>query len=262
MNAHLSTHGLGIRIGATEIVNDLDLSVPSREVVGLLGPNGSGKSTVLRTIYRSLSPSRGAIRLDGEELSSMSLRDSARHIAALAQDSSSDLDFTVEEVVRIGRTPHQERGRRLNQRELDLAEETMSRMEILHLRHRGILSLSGGERQRVLIARALVQEPRLLVLDEPTNHLDIAHQLRLLTLLRSGMCTVLTVLHDLNLAAAACDRIYLLDAGRVVASGPPEDVITPETLQAVYGIDVLVIPHPVTGRPQILHTLESLETAT
>ncbi|GAB79001.1 iron complex transport system ATP-binding protein [Austwickia chelonae] len=262
MTAHLSTHGLGIRIGATTIVDDLDLTVPSGEVVGLLGPNGSGKSTVLRTVYRSLAPSRGTLRLDGKELTTMSLRESARHISALAQDSSSDLDFTVEEVVRLGRTPHQKRGRSLTRGELELTEKTMAQMDILHLRHRGILSLSGGERQRVLIARALVQEPRLLVLDEPTNHLDIAHQLRLLTLLRSGICTVLTVLHDLNLAAAACDRIYLLDAGHIVASGPPEDVITPETIRTVYGIDVLVIPHPTTRRPQVLHTLESLETAT
>lgn len=256
--AQLNTAGLGVRLGGHDIIRDLDLQVDAGQIVGLLGPNGSGKSTVLRTVYRALRPHTGSIHLDGQDLLAMSLRGSARQVAALAQDSSSDLDFTVEEVVRLGRAPHQDHGRRLTRRELDLADEAMSRLEVDHLRHRGILSLSGGERQRVLIARALVQEPRLLVLDEPTNHLDIAHQLRLLGMLRGG-CTVLTVLHDLNLAAAACDRIHLLLDGRVVASGTPHEVITRETVQAVYGVDVLVVEHPLTGRPQILHTLRSPE---
>ncbi|MBW3085617.1 Ferric enterobactin transport ATP-binding protein FepC [Austwickia sp. TVS 96-490-7B] len=259
MTGQLDIRDLTVRLGGHDIVRDLTLNVPAGDIVGLLGPNGSGKSTLLRTVYRSLTPHAGALVLDGDDLTSLSLRDSARRVAALAQDSSSDLDFTVEEIVRLGRSPHQDRGRRLTTRELDLADTAMDRLGVSHLRHRGILSLSGGERQRVLIARALVQEPTLLVLDEPTNHLDITHQLRLLSLLRGGTTTVLAVLHDINLAAAACDRIYLLHDGRIVASGTPAEVITTPIIRQVYDVDVLIVEHPVTGRPQILHTLEPLE---
>lgn len=184
--AELRARRLSLSIGAARIVHEIDVHVPAGEVVGLLGPNGSGKSTVLKAVYRALRPRAGALLLDGTDLSTLSLRASAQRVAALAQDGAADLDFTVEEVVRLGRSPHQDRGRRLTARELALVDASLERLDVAHLRHRGVLTLSGGERQRLLIARALVQEPDLLVLDERTNHLDIAHQLRLLALLRGG----------------------------------------------------------------------------
>lgn len=131
----------------------------------------------------------------------------------------------------------------------------MDRLGIRHLADRGVLTLSGGERQRVLLARALVQDPEILVLDEPTNHLDVRHQVQLLSLLRESGLTVLIVLHDLNLAAAACDRIGVLSQGRLVTAGTPKDVLTPELVQDVFGVEASVVPHPLTGDPQLLYSL-------
>ncbi|TDQ54269.1 ABC transporter ATP-binding protein [Actinorugispora endophytica] len=253
----LRLDGLSVRIDGSEIVRSLSLDVPRGRVVGLVGPNGSGKSTALRCVYRALRPSAGAVRLDGDDIASLSLRQSARVVAALTQESGTDLDFTVEEVVALGRAPHLRGNQALGARERELCREAMERMDVAHLARRGVLGLSGGERQRVLVARALVQEPRVLVLDEPTNHLDVRHQIRLLSLLRGIGPTVLVVLHDLNLASAACDRLGVLSEGRLVASGTPEEVLTPGLVKNVFGVDAEIVPHPLTGDPQLLYTLDS-----
>ncbi|MGP3776582.1 ABC transporter ATP-binding protein [Streptomyces sp. SDT5-1] len=251
----LELDGLTVVTDGATLVRDLNLHVPDGRVVGLVGPNGSGKSTALRCVYRALRPTAGVVRVDGDDLSGLPLRDSARAVAALTQDGTVDLDFTVSEVVALGRTPHLRGNQRLGPHERELCERTMARLGIDHLADRGVLTLSGGERQRVLVARALVQEPRVLVLDEPTNHLDIRHQVDLLSLLRGAGLTVLVVLHDLNLAAAACDRLGVLRQGRLVASGTPKDVLTPELVQDVFGVGASVVPHPLTGDPQLLYTL-------
>ncbi|GAA3761150.1 iron complex transport system ATP-binding protein [Spinactinospora alkalitolerans] len=255
MDLHLD--GISVDIGGASLVRELSLEVPGGAVVGLVGPNGSGKSTALRCVYRALRPSSGVVRLDGRDLSSLSLRGSARSVAALTQESGSDLDFTVAEVVAMGRTPHQRGNRPLDGREQDLCREAMERMDVAHLADRGVLELSGGERQRVLMARCLVQEPRVLVLDEPTNHLDVRHQIGLLSLVRRAGITVLLVLHDLNLASAACDRIGVLSQGRLVASGTPGEVLVPSMVRQVFGVEATVVPHPLTGDPQLLYTLSS-----
>ena len=261
--AGLTFDELSVAIDHHTIVRDLRLDVPDGAVVGLVGPNGSGKSTVLRCVYRALAPSGGAVWLatadSATDLSTMGLRDSARRIAALTQDNSVDLDFTVAEVVALGRTPHLTGNQPLGPRDRTVCHEAMVRLDVLHLAERSVLSLSGGERQRVLIARALAQEPEVLVLDEPTNHLDLRHQVELLTLLRGAGRTALVVLHDLNLAAVACDRLGVLSGGALVAAGPPEEVLTPELVRAVFGVAVTVVRHPETGAPQLLHSLADLE---
>ncbi|MCY9787452.1 ABC transporter ATP-binding protein [Nocardiopsis sp. EMB25] len=251
----LRMDGMSVAVGGTELVRELSLEVPEGRVVGLVGPNGSGKSTALRCVYRALRPSRGTVWLDGRDLSGLSLRESARSVAALTQEGGSDLDFTVAEIVALGRTPHVRGNRPLDARERGLCRAAMERMDVAHLADRGVLSLSGGERQRVLVARCLVQEPRVLVLDEPTNHLDVRHQIGLLSLVRSAGITVLLVLHDLNLAAAVCDRIGVLSEGRLVASGTPREVLVPELVERVFGVAATVVPHPLTGDPQLLYTL-------
>ncbi|WP_444961463.1 ABC transporter ATP-binding protein [Nocardiopsis sp. M1B1] len=251
----LRLDGLSVELGGTKIVQDLSLDVPEGQVVGLVGPNGSGKSTALRCVYRALRPSGGTVWVGDEDLSSLSLRQNAQRVAALTQESGSDLDFTVEEVVALGRAPHLRGNQPLDARERELCRRAMERLEVAHLAHRGVMELSGGERQRVLVARALVQEPSVLVLDEPTNHLDIRHQIALLSLLRDSGLTVLVVLHDLNLAAAACDRIGVLQEGRLVAAGAPDQVLTPALLLEVFGIEASVVPHPLTGDPQLLYRL-------
>ncbi|WP_409494013.1 ABC transporter ATP-binding protein [Amycolatopsis sp. cmx-11-12] len=256
----LSLTELSVEVAGSTLIRELCLDVGAGEVVGLLGPNGSGKSTALRCVYRALTPSGGAVLLDGTDLAEQGLRDTARRIAALTQDSRADLDFTVEEVVALGRSPHQRGNLRLSARERELCREALRRLDITHLAQRSVLTLSGGERQRVLVARALVQEPEVLVLDEPTNHLDVRHQVELLKFLRDCGLTVLVALHDLNLAAAVCHRIALLRGGSLAACGTPAEVLTPETVRAVFGVEVTQVTHPVTGALQLLYDLPAEET--
>ncbi|MGW4208648.1 ABC transporter ATP-binding protein [Lentzea sp. NPDC004789] len=231
------------------IVADITLNA-SAEVVGIVGPNGSGKSTTLRCVYRALKPDAGAVLIDGENVHKR--HGLARELAALTQESQVEFDFTVAEVVEMGRLPHD----RDPARDRRVVAAALATVDVAHLADRSFLSLSGGERQRVLIARAIAQEPRVLVLDEPTNHLDIRHQLDVLALARGLGVTVLTVLHDLNLAASYCDRLHVLDEGRLVASGTPEEVLVPELIAKVFHVTAHVVRHPTTGVPQLLFDQE------
>jgi iron complex transport system ATP-binding protein len=258
----LSLDRVSVEIAGTTLVHELCLDVPSGEVVGLIGPNGSGKSTALRCVYRALRPAAGAVLLDGADLAGMTLRDSARFIAALTQETHSELDFSVEEVVALGRTPHLRDSQALSAGERELCRWAMAQTDVTHLAARSVLTLSGGERQRVLIARALVQQPCVLVLDEPTNHLDVRHQVELAALLRTSGLTVLVALHDLNLAAATCDRLGVLSGGRLVAAGRPADVLTPELVLRVFGVDATVVTHPRTGATQLLYDLTTITNDT
>ncbi|CAM5299954.1 ABC transporter ATP-binding protein [Streptomyces griseomycini] len=251
----LRLDGLSVVTDGKSLVRDLSLEVGSGQVVGLVGPNGSGKSTALRCVYRALRPSSGTVWVGEQQLSCLTMRRSAQVIAAMTQDGAVDLDFTVEEVIALGRAPHLQGNQALSRRERELCERAMDRLDIRHLARRGVLTLSGGERQRVLLARALVQEPKILVLDEPTNHLDVRHQVELLSLLRGSGLTVLVVLHDLNLAAAACDRLGVLCEGRLVTTGTPEDVLTTELVDEVFGVKASIVSHPLTGDPQLLYSL-------
>ncbi|WP_328862513.1 ABC transporter ATP-binding protein [Streptomyces sp. NBC_00306] len=253
----LTLDGLSVVTDGRSLVRDLSLRVDSGRVVGLVGPNGSGKSTALRCVYRALRPSSGTVWVGDDDLSRLAMRRSAQTVAAMTQDGAVDLDFTVEELVALGRTPHLQGNQALGRRERELCERAMERLDIRHLARRGVLTLSGGERQRVLLARALVQEPKILVLDEPTNHLDVRHQVQLLSLLRGSGLTVLIVLHDLNLASAACDHIGVLSDGRLVTAGSPAHVLTPELVDEVFGVEADVVPHPLTGAPQLLYSLNS-----
>ncbi|SDC41098.1 ABC transporter ATP-binding protein [Actinokineospora iranica] len=255
----ISLRGISVEVAGTTLIRELSLDVGGGEVLGLLGPNGSGKSTALRCVYRAMRPTAGAVLLDGESLSEQSIRDTARRIAALTQDSRAELDFTVEEVVALGRYPHQNGSARLTGRERELCREALRRMDITHLATRSVLTLSGGERQRVLMARALVQEPAVLVLDEPTNHLDVRHQIELLGFLRRCGLTVLVALHDLNLAAATCDRIAVLRSGALVACGTPAEVLTTGLVRSVFGVDATVVTHPRTGVLQLLYDMPTAD---
>ncbi|MFE2416331.1 ABC transporter ATP-binding protein [Streptomyces hokutonensis] len=248
----LDIEGLSVDAGAVRLVDDIRLTVESGAFVGLVGPNGSGKSTLLRCVYRALRPAGGTVRLDGDDVHAMEPRAAARVLAALPQESSAEFDFTVTEVVAMGRLPHRDRTAASDR---EICAEAMERTGVSHLADRGFLALSGGERQRVLIARALAQRPRVLVLDEPTNHLDIAHQLDVLSLVRRSGPTVLAALHDLNLAAAHCDLLYVIADGRIVASGPPRDVLQPALLAEVFGVRAHPVRHPETGALQLLFDL-------
>jgi iron complex transport system ATP-binding protein len=248
----VETDGLTVEIAGVRLVEDATLRAGSGQVVGLVGPNGSGKSTLLRCVYRALRPSAGTVRLGDEDLHTLSAREGARRLAALPQEAVTEFDFTVAEVVAMGRLPHQRSVARTTGEDRKACEAALVRVDAGHLADRGFLTLSGGEKQRVLIARALAQQPRVLVLDEPTNHLDIAQQLEVLALVRGSGLTVLTALHDLNLAALHCDLLYVIDSGRIVASGAPHDVLTPELLAEVFGVRAHRVPHPESGAVQLL----------
>ncbi|WP_326769597.1 ABC transporter ATP-binding protein [Streptomyces sp. NBC_01591] len=243
---------LTVEIAGARLVEEATLAAGEGQLVGLVGPNGSGKSTLLRCVYRALRPSAGTVRLGGEDLYAMSAREGARRLAALPQEAVTEFDFTVAEVVAMGRLPHQRSVGRATDEDRQACESALAGVDAGHLADRGFLTLSGGEKQRVLIARALAQQPRLLVLDEPTNHLDIAQQLEVLALVRGSGLTVLTALHDLNLAALHCDVLHVIDSGRIVASGPPHDVLTTELLAEVFGVRAHRVPHPETGAVQLL----------
>ncbi|MGW3683062.1 ABC transporter ATP-binding protein [Streptomyces prasinus] len=241
-----------VEISGARVVEDISLRAGSGQFVGLVGPNGSGKSTLLRCVYRALRPTAGAVRLGGDDLLAMNTRDSARRLAALPQEAVAEFDFTVAEVVAMGRLPHQKAMARETGEDRRACATALEAVGAGHLADRGFLTLSGGEKQRVLIARALAQRPQVLVLDEPTNHLDIAQQLEVLSLVRDSGPTVLTALHDLNLAALHCDLLHVVDGGRLVASGAPHDVLTPALLADVFGVRAHRVPHPETGVIQLL----------
>ncbi|WP_405408931.1 ABC transporter ATP-binding protein [Streptomyces decoyicus] len=257
----LDITGLSVEVAGKRLVHDITLRAGSGRLVGLVGPNGSGKSTLLRCVYRALRPAAGTVRLDGADLHAMDAREGARLLAALPQEASTEFDFTVAEVVAMGRLPHQRGAGRASAEDSARCARALARVGADHLAGRGFLSLSGGEKQRVLIARALAQDPQVLVLDEPTNHLDIAQQLEVLALVRAGgtsrtesggRLTVLTALHDLNLAAVHCDELYVIADGRIVAAGPPHDVLTPELLAEVFGVRAHRVRHPESGAVQLL----------
>ncbi|MFC4332546.1 ABC transporter ATP-binding protein [Streptomyces andamanensis] len=249
--SELHVEGLTLTAGARQLVHDVTLTAREGETIGLVGPNGSGKSSLLRAVYRVLRPETGTVLVDGADAWSLSPRQLARTLAAVVQEPPSGIDLTVREVVAMGRTPHKRLLSGDTTEDVALIDAALSSVDAVALSDRPFERLSGGERQRVLIARALAQQPSLLVLDEPTNHLDVRHQLEILTALRRLPATVLVALHDLNLAAYYCDRLYVLRDGGVVASGPPQEVLTPRLLAEVYEVTAEVAVHPRTGRPHV-----------
>jgi len=252
----LRIEAVTVGYGGPPVLKGLDLAVARGEFLVVVGPNGSGKSTLVRAVTGALVPSEGRILLEGRELRRLRPREIARRLAVVSQDTAVGFDFTVEEIVALGRTPYLSPLRSETPRDRAAVQEAMRQTGTLGLAGRLVTALSGGERQRVMIARALAQEPQLLVLDEPTAHLDIAHQVEILDLVRrlnqtEGL-TVLAILHDLNLAALYADRLVMLKDGRVWAGGAPAEVLTEANIQAVYGSRVKVVRHPMTGQPQVM----------
>ena len=248
----LEVCGLRWGPGDEDIVKGVDLSVNEGEFVGVIGPNGSGKSSLLRCVYRLNRPKGGAAILDGEDVWGMSARDMARRAASVPQEMPGAFDFSVREIVAMGRYPHRTMMGRESEEDARLIEGALDRVGMLPRAERPFSSLSGGEKQRALIARAIAQGTGLLILDEPTNHLDIYYQLEIMDLVRDLGVACLVVMHDLNLAARYCDRLYVMNDGRVFAHGRPQDVLTPDLIREVYRVEASVTLQPETGRPEIL----------
>lgn len=247
----LKVEELTYSYGEKEAADHVSLQVNEGEFVGLIGPNGSGKSTVLKNIYRGLIPDSGAITLDGENLLTMPYRKSALKLAVVGQENDVPFDFLVEEIVSMGRSPHKKLFDIDNAHDKEIVRHALEHLGMERMAKRNYLHLSGGEKQRVIIARAVAQESDFFILDEPTNHLDISYQMQIFDFIKRLNVTVLSAIHDLNMAALYCDRIYVLKNGKVVLQGTPEEVLTPENIYEVYGVRSSVVKHPITGKMAI-----------
>lgn len=256
MGADYTIDNLHAGYDGPAILQGISIELPESEFAGVIGPNGSGKTTLLRSMSRVLAPMGGSVTLDGRDIYSIPAREFARRVAVVPQDTLVAFDFSVLEIVLMGRSPRLGRFAVEGVRDTEIALEALARTGTAHLRDRQINALSGGERQRVMVARALAQEPDALLLDEPTSHLDISFQFEIMDLIKSlnrerGM-TVMAVLHDLNLASQYCDRLILIGQGSVQADGSPDEVITADNIRRVYGAEVWVRKHPATSRPYVI----------
>ncbi|MFC7236040.1 ABC transporter ATP-binding protein [Halosegnis marinus] len=248
----IAVEDLAVERGGVEVLADVSLAVEEGEFLALVGPNGAGKSTLLKAVGGILPAAAGRVTIDGRDVAGMSARETARLVASVPQDSSFDFDFTVREVVEMGRTPYRKRLRRNPDPDgPDRVAAALDRTDTAGFADRSVASLSGGEKQRVLLARALAQDAPALLLDEPTASLDINHQVRTLDLVAGLDETVVAAVHDLDLAARYCDRVALLAGGRLRAAGTPAEVFTADRLERVFGVGVAVGENPATGTASV-----------
>jgi iron complex transport system ATP-binding protein len=239
----------------TQVIDDISLSIDQGEFVGIIGPNGAGKSTLLRLFCRILVPDTGTIHLFGENIRIMKNRIQAQRMAFVPQETHFSLNFTVEDIVRMGRFPYLEPFQKITKHDIEGINNALTLTQTDSFRSRPILSLSSGERQRVVLARALAQQPDILLLDEPSSHLDILHQQGIMESLRtlhSDGTTIVIVHHDLNLASLYCQRLVVLHEGRVFTQGSPNEIVTRDTIQTVYKTEVDIIKHPRARVPQVI----------
>ncbi|HHW02723.1 MAG TPA: ABC transporter ATP-binding protein [Thermoanaerobacterales bacterium] len=256
MSLLLKVENLDFKYQDTDVLKGINLEINAGDFVGILGPNGCGKTTLLNNINQWLKPHRGSIYLKNINIRKLKPKILAKYVATVPQDTSIELSFTVEQVVLMGRNPYLINFEVEKERDFAIAEESMKFMDIWHLREKPVQELSGGEKQRVLIARALTQEPELLLLDEPTSHLDINYQWELLSLLKK-LClnrgiTIIAVMHDINLASMFCDKIILLKDHKIFKMGPLIDVINEKNIKETFNMDVRVHMQKDTGRPLIV----------
>ncbi len=247
----LKIENLRVSIGTSEIVKGVSIEVKEHKFVGLLGPNGSGKSTLLKAVYRVLKPTGGVVLMNGKDVSRIPEKDRAKDMAVVSQFNQVSFEFTVQDIVMMGRTPHKKRLERETAEDYKIVSEALKQVGMEEYSKRKFTTLSGGEKQRIILARALAQEPKLLILDEPTNHLDIKYQLQVLSIVKNLNICVLAALHDLSLASMFCDEIYMLKGGKIMGKGKPEEVITSEMIQEIYGVTASVVTDEETGQRSI-----------
>ena len=247
----LNVDGVECRYGSVKVLEDVSLSVKGGDFVGILGPNGSGKTTLLKSISRILKPHKGTILLNEADIYSLKSVDVAKQMAVVPQDTSIGFNFAALDIVLMGRNPHMKRFQMENEKDMAVARKVMTLTNIWHLAERPINELSGGEKQRVIIARALAQEPKILLLDEPLTHLDIVNQMEIMDLVKD-LCEkekliILAVFHDFNLAARYCNSAIMLKEGKIFAAGSLTEVLTSENIKSVFNVDAIVTKHIVTN---------------
>ena len=249
-------HNVDQRYGSIQVLRDVSFNIEEGEVFGIIGPNGSGKSTLVRVMSRLHQASAGQVLLHNKAISTYSNKELARLIAVLEQEGTPPLPFTVEQIVSMGRYPWLKPFSDLGEHDLEIIEKVLKSLNLWDKRHKKVNTLSGGQRQLVSLARAMVQEPKILILDEPTTYLDIGHQILVMEHVRQWHLehnlTILMVLHDLNLAGQYCESLLLLESGKVIAWGPTQEVLKVQTLNDVYKTELIKVEHPITGVPQFL----------
>jgi iron complex transport system ATP-binding protein len=256
MDTLLKINNLFGGYGKEEVIKDVSLEIRKGDFLGIIGPNGSGKSTLLRLMSRVLTFQKGDILLDGKDITRIGLKEFCQRVAFVPQDTLINFSFTVWEIALMGRIPHLKRLQFETQKDFSIAGNSLFLTDTLQLKGKDIDELSAGERQRVIIAKALTQEPILLLLDEPTSHLDIGHQVQILDLLkklnRENQLSIAMVLHDLNLASEYCNRIILLNEGGIFKEGQPEEVLTYQNIETVYKTLVIVNKNPLSSKPYLV----------
>ena len=248
---------LSWQVNGKHILRNIEFSVAAGGFVGVIGANGAGKSSLLRCLYRYVRPSQGQVCLDGRDIRRLSARQLAMDVAVVLQETPHHFELNLADIVGMGLTPHKSLFSFTSTDDRRRVDAALEQVGLADARHRAFEHLSGGEKQRALIARAIVQQPRLLIMDEPTNHLDVHYQIEVLELARSLGITVLVSIHDLNLASAFCDELLLLDQGRLLDQGAPASVLTPERLRQVFRVDTRVTTHPQHGGPSISYCYQS-----
>lgn len=258
-NIYKSDENLGIKVKdlnfsilSRQILSNVSLHVEKNKIVGLIGPNGSGKTTLLKHIFRALPPEKNTVFINGTEIENYSYRETARQITVIRQENSSDFDYTVFEIVLMGRSPYRKLFEGDTNEDRQIAFNSLKFVGMDQYKDRAFETLSGGEKQRVLIARSLTQQADILILDEPTNHLDVRYQWALMDMIKNLGKTVIAVFHELNLACSFCDYLFVLKSGEIVSQGEPNRICNPSIFSEVFGVDVEIISKQ-NGAPYIIY---------
>ncbi len=248
----LNVENLSYQIDQIQILDDINIRVEKGEFVGIIGPNGSGKSTCLKNIYRVLKPTKGAIYINGKAVSEHSNREIAQELAVVSQEFEYGFEFSVRDIVLMGRYPLKEFYERENEHDEEVIDAALKQVGVFDLKQRSFSTLSGGEKQRVLIARSLAQETEFIIMDEPTNHLDVGYQMKVMDLVCSLGKTVFTAIHDLNMAMLYCDKVVIINHGKIVAAGKPNEILTEELIETIYDVPAHIEHNQFLGRKMII----------
>ena len=247
----LTVDKVSVSIASKKIIEEVSLQVSDNKFVGLIGPNGCGKSTLLKSISKILEPDMGIITLGNQNVLELSNKQLAKQLGVVGQFHQVNFDFSVRQMLLLGRSPHKGMMERDNALDYEIVEKVLKQMDLQKFADRSFLSLSGGEKQRVVLGRTLVQQPQFLVLDEPTNHLDIKHQLSILKTVSALPIGVLAALHDLNLASRFTDYLYAMKDGQIIKQGTPQEVITEDVISELYEVDCRTYTNPILGKQTI-----------
>lgn len=252
----IKINNLSCTLGSEKILHSINLNIEKNKFYSIIGPNGSGKTTLLKNITKAVEPLKNTIFINELEIQKLKNKEFAKKIAYVPQSTQINFDFSVMDIVLMGRTPYLKRFQSEGANDIQIAKNVMKLTDTWNLKDKNINDLSGGERQRVIIARAIVQETGILLLDEPISNLDIHHQIKVLdtikTLNKEQELTVVIVLHDLNLAAQYSDYLILINEGKIQSQGIPENVLTPENIKEVYNMEICILKNPITHKPHII----------